>query len=119
MKLFKDDGKDIIDGDSPIEISSERALEEIEIHPTWKICEGNYIGFVNDRDETIQFQRHQENGWTIDVPIIEAGKYTHSLQVEDLSTESVKQIVTRFFQDSDWESLCNFRRNSNGGLEEI
>jgi len=52
LKFFKEDGKESIGADSPKEVSLECVLKEVDNHP---IEEGNVVGLVNDRGETIQF----------------------------------------------------------------
>ncbi len=60
MNYYKDDGKELINLTKPKEISIENALEEIGAFPT---TEGNFIGFINDKDETIQFHKNEEDAW--------------------------------------------------------
>jgi hypothetical protein len=107
LKYYKDDGKEHIDGNQPKEISLEGALREIGKLPA---IEGNFIGLTNDREDTIQFIRFEEDAWLIDVPILENGAYAYSLQDDDLTTEKVKEIIRRFFSDKNWKSLCNLRK---------
>jgi len=67
------------------------------------------IGFINERDEAIQFIRFEEDDWLIDVPILQDEKYVYSLQ-DDINHSLVKEITIRFFQDKEWKNLCHFRR---------
>ncbi|MDH5595654.1 MAG: hypothetical protein OEY40_02935 [Candidatus Bathyarchaeota archaeon] len=106
MKMFKNDGKEHIPADNPIEVNLERALREVDKFPT---VEGNFIGFFNEKDETIHFMRGEENSWFIDVPIVEEDTYSYSLQDNDLTTEAVKGVIERFFRGEDWKPLCNLR----------
>lgn len=85
----------------------EVALREVDKLPT---TEGNFIGFVKENAETIQFVRFEEDSWLIDAPVIEKGKFSHSLNDDDLSTEKVKEIVKRFFLGENWQSLCNLKK---------
>lgn len=107
MKFFKEDGKEYISGDSPKEVTLEVALKEIDKLP---MVEGNFIGFINEKEETIQFIRFEENNWLIDVPIFEKDAYSCSLQDDDLTTEKVKEIVRKFFSGENWKSLCDLRK---------
>lgn len=107
MKYYKDDGKEHIDGRKPKEISLEVALREVDKLPT---TEGNFIGFVKENEETIQFVQSEEDSWLIDVPVIEKGKFSHSLNDGNLSTEKVKEIVKSFFLGENWQSLCNLKK---------
>ena len=106
MKMFKDDGKERISADNPIEVYLERALREVDKFPT---VEGNFIGFINEKDETIHFVRFEDNSWFLDYPILEGDTYSYSLQDDDLTTEAVKCVIKRFFGGEDWKSLCNLR----------
>jgi hypothetical protein len=110
LKYYKDDGKENICENKPIEVTLEKALKEVDNSPT---TEGNYIGFTNEKDETIQFIRFEENGWIIDVPVTKKGKLAYSLQDDNLTTEKVKDIVKKFFSGENWQSLCNLKKSSD------
>ena len=60
MKYYKDDGKELINQTNPRESSLENALKEIDAFPT---SDGNFIGFINEKDETIQFHKNAEDAW--------------------------------------------------------
>ena len=98
MKCFKYEGADRDN------LSLQIALQEIESLPDDDEC---FIGFVNEKKETIQFIRREEDSWLIDVPIVENDKFNHSLQDTDLTTEKVKDVVRKFYLDENWKSLCN------------
>ena len=61
------------------------------------------------RGETIQFINRQD-GWIIDVPILESGKFAYSLEDFSLSKDVVKNIVTQFFAGLDYRTLCNLKK---------
>lgn len=107
LKFYKDDGKESINGDSPKEISLDAFLKEVEKIP--QSYEGNFIGLINDKDETIQFVRLEQDLWLIDVPILKENIYLYSLEDDNLTTEKVKQISRNFFNETDWKSLCNLQ----------
>ncbi len=107
MKYYKDDGKEHIEGTKPKEISLADALEEIGKFPT---VEGNFIGFVNEKDETVQFIKDGEDSWLIDVPVMKNGEFA-SLQDSDLKTEKVQAIVKKFFAGEDYRSMCNLSKS--------
>jgi hypothetical protein len=107
LKYYKDDGKERISGTKPKEISIENALEAIEAFPT---TEGNFVGFINEKDETIQFHKNEEDAWVLDVPVVENGYFIYSLQDDDLTTEKVKSIVKKFFLGENWQSLCSLTK---------
>ncbi len=107
MKYYKDDGKELINGTNPKEISVEDALEEIDAFST---TEGNFIGFINEKDETIQFHKNEEDAWVLDVPVVENGYFIYSLKDDDLTTEKVKSIVKKFFLGENWQSLCSLTK---------
>ena len=107
MKYYKVDGKEDIDEVKPRESSIENALNEIDAFP---VTEGNFIGFVNEKDETIQFHRNEEDAWVLDLPVVENGYFIYSLQDDDLTTEKVKSIVKKFFLGENWQYLCNLTK---------
>jgi hypothetical protein len=106
MKFYKEDGKENIGSTKPLDITLETALKEIESLPE---VEGNFIGFINDEEETIQFVRFDDE-WLIDVPVIEKGKYAYSLQDSGLSTGTVNSITKAFFIGDDWRSFCDLTK---------
>ncbi len=107
MKYYKEDGKERINETKPIEISIEKALEEIDAIP---IAEGNFIGFINEKDETIQFHKNEQDAWVLDVPVVENGYFVYSLKDDDLTTERVKSIVQKFFLGENWRFLCDLTK---------
>ena len=107
MKYYKVDGKEDVDEVKPRESSIENALNEIDALP---VTEGNFIGFVNEKDETIQFHRNEEDAWVLDLPVVENGYFIYSLQDDDLTTEKVKSIVKKFFLGENWRYLCSLKK---------
>ena len=107
MKYYKDDGKENINETNPRECSIENALKEIDAFP---ITEGNFIGFINEKDETIQFHKIEEDAWMLDVPVVENGFFMFSLIDDDLTTEKVKSIVKKFFLGENWRYLCSLTK---------
>lgn len=107
LKFYKDDGKESISGDSPKEISLDTFLKEVENIP--QSYTDNFIGLINDKDETIQFVRLGQDTWLIDVPVLQGGAYLYSLEDGNLTTEKVKQISRNFYSGTDWKSLCNLK----------
>jgi hypothetical protein len=107
LRYYKDDGKENINETKPRESSIENALKEIDAFPT---TEGNFIGFINEKDETIQFHKNEEDAWVIDVPVVENGYFVFSLKDDDLTTEKVKIIVKKFFLGENWRYLCSLTK---------
>ncbi len=107
LNYYKDDGKELINETKPKEISLENALEEIGGFPT---TEGNFIGFINEEGETIQFHKNEEDAWVLDVPVVENGYFIYSLKDDDLTTEKVKIIVKKFFLGENWQYLCRLTK---------
>jgi len=107
MKMCKNDGKEHIPVSKPENVSLEEALREIDKFPTFE--EEMFIGFINERDERLQFIRLERDKWLIDAPVFEDEEYAYSLQ-DEIKHSQVKEIVTRFFQSKDWKSLCNLRK---------
>jgi len=110
LKFFRDEGKGRIGVDSPKEVTLEFVLTEVDRLSSLTEIEGNFIGLINEKEETIQFIRFEENSWLIDVPILEEDIYSYSLQDDELTTEKVKDVIKRFFCGENWKSLCNLRR---------
>jgi hypothetical protein len=107
LKYYKDDGKEKNSEIKPTESSIENALKEIDAFP---ITEGNFLGFINEKDETIQFHRNEEDAWVLDVPAVENGYFIYSLTDDDLTTEKVKSIVKKFFLGENWQDLCSLTK---------
>lgn len=107
MKYYKDDGKERIHDTEPMESSIENALKEIDAFPT---TEGNFIGFINEEDETIQFHKSEEDAWVLDLPAVENGYFLYSPKDDDLTTEKVKIIVKKFFLGENWRFLCRLTK---------
>ena len=108
MKMFLDTGKRSVNGNEAINISLSEALDFIDKQPSDVEYDGNFIGFENNQDETIQFIRF-DDGWMLDVPIIQNGEYIHSEQDMDLDTYRVKEIRKRLFIGENWRSLCTLK----------
>lgn len=102
VRFFKDDGKENIDEDSPIEISLADALDEIDKFPTLEEYKGNLIGFFNERGAGVNFIRREPNVWLLDIPAQDDDDMFYvSLSDDTLSTEAVKEIVDSFFTNID------------------
>ena len=56
MKYYKEGGTKSIDGNNPQEISLAAAFREID---DFVFNEGNFIGFINDKEKIIQFIRFE------------------------------------------------------------
>ena len=108
--MFLNTGNRYIDGNNPIETTLDQALTCIDEHPSDEVCEDNHIGFENPEGQVIQFIRFS-GGWIIDVPVLINGKYSHSLQDNDLDTVKVKEVVRRFNNRENWRQICNLQRN--------
>jgi len=108
MKYYKN-GNISVDSGKPEEITMEIALQEIDKLPDEEEMDDNFIGFINEKKETIQFIRREQDNWFMDVPVLQNGKFSHSLQDDDLTTEMVRDVTKRFFLGEDWKSLCNLK----------
>ncbi len=106
MRMYKEAGNESIPGDRPAQVNLEEALRELDDH---KAVEGNFIGFVSEKDETIQFIRYSKDEWLIDVPVIIDGEYAYSLQ-DNLKHSQAKEIVSRLSRGEEWESLCHLSK---------
>jgi hypothetical protein len=109
--MFKETDDESISGDEPADVTLETAQSEIGELP---IGSGEvndvFIGFINGRNETIQFSRFSEDEWLIDVPVLKHGRYSYSLQCDNLTTKTVQSIVELFFKDQNWDYLCKLKK---------
>ncbi|RLI14477.1 MAG: hypothetical protein DRO43_03880 [Candidatus Hecatellales archaeon] len=89
MKFYINTPQKDIPYDRPSSITVEEALREIDAFPTIEEFEEGFIGFENDRGETIQFLRLEKDKWLIDMPLPEEKA---SLQGETTTTQT-KTII--------------------------
>lgn len=101
VKYFKDDGNEVIHEDNPFSINLEEVLEQIKNFPTLEQYNNNHIGFLNEKKDSVQFTRLEEQIWLLDLQVGESGKEEISLNDDSLTTESVLEIVTSFFTEID------------------
>ena len=88
--------------DQPVSLSE--AFSYIEEIPTNEFSTEAFIGFVNEKEEVIQFMRYTENSWLFDIPLQDAKTKQWNnqlLQLEGIPTTLVKRIVENFFVDLD------------------
>jgi len=97
MKWFVNSLRKHIPSSDPEKISLEAALKEIELLSSEKELSDNFIGFVNEKEETVQFIRREKGFWLLDIPITEDGIYSHSIN-KVLTLAEVKEVVFFFFQ---------------------
>ncbi|TFF94229.1 MAG: hypothetical protein EU544_04750 [Promethearchaeota archaeon] len=86
-------------------VSYMSAVNLLREMPTELEYDGNFIGFINEADETVQFIRISRDNWLVDIPIVVKGKYDHSLRKEELTTEHVESIVAEFFKGKNIEQI--------------
>lgn len=104
MKYFKCDKKENIPVSKAKDITLDDALIELD-NLQINTKERTFIGFVNDKTECIQFITFETNSWILDIPVLTNGKFSHSLQNDNLSTKEVKTIVKKFFESKKRENL--------------
>lgn len=104
--MFKETISESFPFDSPRKLELEQALAEIDKHTA---SEGNFIGFINESDETIQFIKRDTDDWLIDVPVLKDGRYAYSLQ-DQIVDAQVREIVRRLFKGEEWRNECRLRR---------
>ena len=85
-------------------VNLSTAIEAIEAE-SWR--EGNFVGFVNDLDETLQFIRVEQNEWLVDVPIYVEGKYAEYSMKGVASTLQVRQMVMLFYEPGNWKQVVD------------
>ena len=83
-------------------VNLSKAIEAVENH-TWK--QGNFVGFVNDLDETLQFIRAEEDEWLVDVPVYVDARYADYSMKAVACTLQVKQMVRLFFEGGKWKEV--------------
>ena len=108
MKFFKSSGVERKSFNSKKKVTLEFVLAEIDRIPS---TEGNFIGLINDKNETIQFVKFKENSWLLDFPVIENDIYSYSLVEDDLTREKVKKIIISFFRGENWRTLCHLEKS--------
>ncbi|HJX23227.1 MAG TPA: hypothetical protein VJ574_02310 [Candidatus Bathyarchaeia archaeon] len=107
MRYYRYDGKENVSRDEAKEITLELSLEEIERHPTVRF---NRFGLIDEKGESIEFIRWEDDKWSIDVPVYENGEYAYCLHEDFLTTGKVKRIVSLFHSGGDWRSMCRLLR---------
>ena len=69
-----------------------------------ELSEDNFITFIRDDGECIQFIRLAEDTWFLDYP---ASNGREIYQAYDLKTERVLKILEKFFSHQNWKRLVN------------
>ena len=85
-------------------VSLSKAIEAIEAE-SWR--EGNFVGFTNDLDETLQFIRVEQDEWLVDVPVYVGRKYANYSMKSIATTLQVKQMSKLFFEAGDWKRVVD------------
>jgi len=80
---------------TPILLS--KALELIDDLPTSVDLKENYIGFENQLNQQIRFQRVFYDVWTIEINFLENSGIKLNLKYKYLRTRIVKAVVINFF----------------------
>ncbi len=101
IKYYKNDGKEIIEDNSPVEISFIEALRQIEKFPSLEQFKGSLIGFINPKGEIINFIRRDDKFWMLDVPFSEGDEYSQSLNDSSLTNDGVKELISMFYNETD------------------
>ncbi len=95
MQYYIEFSKEHISGDKSITIDLDTALFKVE--EMINASEPNsFIGFINDADQTLQFQYINQDKWLMDEPILKNGQYISSRQTH-LSSDQVKPRIEDFF----------------------
>ena len=87
-----------------VEISLAESFNYIDQVPTNENSTEAFVGFVNEKEEVIQFLRHSDDKWLFDIPLqdLETKKWINKiLQLDGITTALVKRIVENFFVDDD------------------
>ena len=104
------------------EVTLGEAFNHIDQVPTNETSTDAFIGFVNEKEEVIQFLRYTDNAWLLDIPVQDSHtrKWNHELvQLEGISTAIVKRVIEVFFVDLDFVNkiLTKYRINSPKKVE--
>jgi len=105
--MFKDFGYECINADSAIKVDLKTAFDEINKLELIKEDEGIFMGFINDRDETLHFFPSEGDLWFIDYPSI---TNEDIFQDENVNKENVKKIIENFYYNREWKNLCNLKK---------
>ena len=81
-------------------VSIDDALAEMDVFPSHEEYKGGFIGFINDRGESIQFIRFDKDSWFVDAPFVKMGDYAFSRQIE-IPYSTARRIVESFYQGED------------------
>jgi hypothetical protein len=98
------------------ETSLPTAIEAIEKEGKH---EGNFIGFTNDSDETIQFIRVEPDDWLVDVPVYVNGEYANYSMKAVATMPQVKQMVELFFQGGKWRDVVELEDSRRSDATEF
>jgi len=90
------------DGRNATETTLTKAIEAIDGEGMYK---GNFIGFLNDSDETVQFIHVEQDEWLVDVPAYVNGEYANYSMKAVATTHQVKRMVELFFQSGKWRDV--------------
>ena len=109
VRFYRQDGKEDICYEEAKTISLEDALGYVESHPVNEGDDvGYFIGFINEKDEEVQFVRFDTEDWMVDASIQKHDKL-ESWQ-GDANTSQVKQIVSLFANGKGWQKVVKLSK---------
>jgi len=100
LRMYLNSPAENIPSNKAAAISLDDALAEMGVLPSYKEYQGGFIGFVNDKGESIQFIRFDENSWFVDAPFVKMGDYAFSRQIE-IPYSTARRIVESFYRGED------------------
>lgn len=103
------------------QVTLEEALDFLRSFPTGEKTVENFIGFVRENNDTIQFVHVTQDEWFLDIPLQDPSTQTWNkitLQLENVSTAAVNRIISHFFTDPGFISFINsnFVKKENKGF---
>src|SRR5713226_2083109 len=97
IRIFTDRGEEKV-------ATLSKATEAVEAE---SCREGNFVGFANDLDETLQFIRVEQDEWLVDVPVYVEKKYADYSMKGVATTLQVRRMVKLFFEAGDWKRVVD------------
>ena len=74
MRMYKNDGREHIPRESPIETDLEEVLKTIDKLPTVDERHGNLLGLINNRGERLEVARLSKKEWFLEYRVVEGGR---------------------------------------------
>lgn len=87
------------------EIDKEEAMKIVKTLPTE---EGNFVGFSNEKGESIQIIRFSQDEFMLDIPSYGIPPNPEYLKQAYVDTEKMQEVIRKFLNNEEWMSLCEW-----------